>query len=122
MLSLTSLSFTLFQFWGTVAPPPGVADYGDLASGGLITFVSNIIRIITIIAGVWSLFNIVFAGFTYITSANDAKGIEKAWQSIYMSLIGMIIIVAAFTITAIFSWILFGDATFILNPIIIGVK
>jgi hypothetical protein len=37
-----------------------------------------------------------------------------------MSLIGLIIIVSAFTITAIASFILFGDAGFILNPKLVG--
>lgn len=112
----------LFQsFFGTIQPPPGVSNYGDLSSGGLITFISNIIRLITIIAGIWSLFNLISAGYTYITSANDAKGIETAWRSIYMSLIGLLIIVGSFTITAIVSYLIFGDAGYILNPTLIGV-
>lgn len=119
MISFTP--FYLLQFWGTINPPPGVGVYGDLQSGGLVTFISNIIRILTIVAGVWSLFNLIMAGFRYITAANDAKGIEQAWQSIYMSLIGLIIIVGAFTITAIVSYLLFGDPTFILNPTITGI-
>ena len=114
-------SFIVFQFFGQVDAPPGVSNYGDLSSGGLITFISNIIRLITIIAGIWSLFNLISAGYTYITSANDAKGIETAWRSIYMSLIGLLIIVGSFTITAIISYLIFGDAGYILNPTLIGV-
>lgn len=119
MISFTP--FYLFQFWGTINPPPGVSQYGDLQSGGLVMFISNIIRIITIIGGVWSLFNLILAGFRYITAANDAKGIEQAWQSIYMSLIGLLLIVGSFTITSIVSFLLFGDPMFILNPKITGV-
>lgn len=112
---------TLFQFFGTIAPPPGVDQYNVGGQIGLILFISNIIRLITVIAGVWALFNLIFAGFTYVTSANDAKGIETAWKSIYMSLIGLMIIVGSFTITAIVSYLLFGDASYILDPTLIGV-
>lgn len=118
---LPMLQFQVIQFFGSVEPPPGVAEYNAAAGGfGLITFISNIIRLITVIAGIWTLFNLVIAGMTYISSANDVKGIEKAWQSIYMSLIGLLVIVGSFTITAIVSYIFFGDVNFILNPTITG--
>ena len=112
----------LIQFFGTVAPPPGVAAYDTGAGGfGLITFASNIVRVITIIAGIWSFLNVIMAGFKYITAANDAKGIQDAWQSIYMSLIGMLLILSSYTIAAIVGYIFFGDATYIINPKLVGV-
>ncbi len=110
--------------WGKISPPPGVAKYqGLVAPGeiGIIIFASNMIKLITVIAGIWALFNLVLAGFKYITSSNDVKAVETAWQSIYMSLIGLLIIVSAFTIAAIIGLIFFGDATYILNPKLTGV-
>lgn len=118
----TAISVYAIQFFGEVAPPPGVAEYNAAGNEfGLILFVSNIIRLIVIIAGVFSLFNLIFAGFTYITAANNVKAVETAWQSILMSLLGLAIIVGSFVVTAIFSYLLFGDATFILRPTIQGV-
>ena len=119
---MSTVSLYAIQFFGTVAPPPGVAAYNAGGTFGMIQFVSNIIRLIAIIAGLFSLFNLVFAGFTYVTAANNVKAVETAWQSILMSLVGMAIIVGSFIITAIFSYIIFGDATFILNPTITGVS
>lgn len=101
----------LFQLFGQVAPPPGVAQYASIGA-----FITVIIRLITIVAGVWSLFNLIFAGFKYITAAGDVKSIDTAWQSIYMSMIGLIIIVSAFAIAAIVGGLFFGDATFIISP------
>jgi hypothetical protein len=107
--------------WGGISPPPGVASFGaGECEIGILVFASALIKLITVVAGIWSLFNLVFAGFKYITAANDVKAVETAWQSIYMSLIGLIIIVSAFTITAIVSFLLFGNPTFILNPTIIS--
>lgn len=105
--------------FGRVSPPPGVEQFNKLAGPGqigLLVFISSMIKLLTIVAGIWSLFNLILAGFKYITAANDAKAVDTAWQSIYMSLIGMIIIVSSFTITALVSWLLFQDPTFILNP------
>lgn len=121
---MAPISLMIFQFWGQVQPPPGVAAYNTAAGPngiGLVIFVSNIIKLVTIIAGIWSLLNLIFAGFQYITNAGNVKAVETAWQSIYMSLLGLIIIVASFTIAAIAGWILFGDVTFILNPKLTGI-
>ena len=104
------------QLFGTVAPPPGVEKFGSLESGGLVLFVSNLIKVITIIAGLFGLFNIIGAGYTYLNSAGNAKATEQAMQQLTYSLLGLILIVGSFTITAIISFLLFGDATFILNP------
>lgn len=122
---MTVLSSTLYLaagFFGDVAPPPGVAAYDQAANGGLglVLFISAIIRLITIIAGLFSLFNLIIAGFTYVTAANNVKAVETAWQSIMMSLIGLVVIVGSFAVTGIASYLLFGDATFILNPQLTG--
>ena len=98
---------------------PGGKSYGNIATG-LPTFVTNIITIVFIAAGLYAFFNLMFAGFTYITSAGDTKKIEAAMNSINMSLIGLIIMVAAAAITGVISYLLFGSATAILTPKIIG--
>lgn len=110
---------TCSSVWGCINTPPGVANYGA-GPEGLIVFASNIIKLITVIAGIWSLFNLIFAGFKYITASNDVKAVETAWTSIYMSLIGLIIIVSSFTIAALVGFLFFGDPTFILSPKIYG--
>jgi hypothetical protein len=61
-----------------------------------------------------------FAGFTYITANGDAKKLQAAVTSINMSLLGLIIMVGAAAITGVVSFVLFGDATAILSPNIIG--
>lgn len=117
---LLNASILVYQFFGQVQPPPGVREYSQNGQFGLLVFMSNIIRLVTIIAGIWSLFNLIFAGFKYITASGDVKAIETAWNNILMSLLGLAVIVMAFTITAIISFLLFGDAGFILSPTIIG--
>ena len=93
--------------------------YGDVNTG-LPHFITNIITVIFVAAGLYAFFNLMFAGFTYITAYGDAKKLQAALSSINMSLVGLIVMVGAAAITGIVSYVLFGSATAILSPQIIG--
>lgn len=93
--------------------------YGNVDTG-LPSFVTNLITIVFISGGLYVFFNLMFAGFTYITSAGDTKKIETALYSINMSLLGLVIMVGAAVITGVVSFLLFGSTTAILSPKIIG--
>lgn len=98
-----------------------VTSYGSVESStGLSTFISNIITVIFAAAGLFAFFNLMIAGFSYITAAGDEKKILAATQSINMSLLGLVIMVAAAAVTGIVSYLLFGSATAILSPTIKG--
>ena len=104
------------DIFGTIKTPPGIAAYGDLEGGGLLLFISNIIRISTVIAGIWVMINFILAGWKYITSAGDSKAPSEAASMMNHSLIGLAIIVGAYTIAAVIGLIFFGDATYIISP------
>ena len=94
--------------------------YGDLRSGGMLDFISNVIKFITIAAGLFAFINLIIAGFTYISAGSDSKKTGEAWSRIYMSLIGLVIIVSSYALAAILGMILFKDANAILRPQIYG--
>lgn len=96
-----------------------VTSYGNVNTG-LPSFISNVVTIIFAAGGLWAFFNLMIAGFTYITAAGDEKKIAAATNSINMSLIGLIIMVGAAALTGIISFLLFGNATAILSPSIKG--
>lgn len=100
----------------TLNPGGGYTD----VSTGLPSFVSNLITIIFIAGGLYAFFNLMIAGFTYITAAGDTKKIEAATASINTTLIGLVVMVAAAAITGIISFVLFGSASAILSPVING--
>ncbi|MFH2019428.1 MAG: hypothetical protein ABII80_02345 [bacterium] len=93
--------------------------YGELKSG-LPSFISNALKIVFIGAGLFAFLNLIFAGFLYMSANGDKQKIEKATMSINMSLMGLIVMVAAGVLTGIISFLLFGSATAILKPTIIG--
>lgn len=94
--------------------------YADLTGGGLTAFITNIIRFALVVAGVVALFNFIIAGYQYMNAGGDAKQLNAAWARIWQSLIGLVILAAAFAIISLASLILFGKADFILNPQIYG--
>lgn len=114
----------MLSIFGTIKNPLGnqFKDAGPYSTvtTGLPLFISNIVRVITLAGGIWMFFNLLTAGFMYITSNGEAEKINKAWAIIWQSLIGLLIIVAAFAVTGIISLLLFGDAGTILKPTLYG--
>ena len=95
---------------GTIEKPPGVEEYSNIGM-----FISVILRIINIIAGIWSLFNFTLAGFTYITSGGDSSAHQKVSDTMTNTAIGLVIIASSYTLTAVLSTIIFGDPGYILS-------
>lgn len=105
------------QIIGTINPPlPDT--YRTL--GGLIVFVSNILRLVFLAAGIYAFINFIVAGYQYMMAAGDSKLLQKAWERIWQSFVGLLVIVASFAAAALFGYLLFNDAGFILNPKVYG--
>ena len=111
---------------GKIVPPvktPGITikgGYGELT--GFVMLFNSVLRIIFIIAGVWAFFNIVIAGFNFISAGGDPKKVAAAWQKIWQSFLGLVIIVCSFLLAAIIGILLFKDPSAILNPKLTPVK
>ncbi len=108
--------------FGTIEPPEAIQQYGELGGGGpgLNGFISNIIVFVTLIGGLWALFNIISAGFMLISSDGDSKKVGEMGTKITMSFLGLLVMVAAPLLAAIIGMFLFGDATFFLRPVFKG--
>lgn len=106
--------------FGAIEAPPGVAELNvqDTSGNniGLLIFISNMIKVVSIVAGVWVMFNFIIAGFTYITANGDSSAYSKIGEKLSLSVSGLVLIVAAYTIAGILGLIIFGDATYIINP------
>lgn len=111
------------DLFGTVTNP--LPKYGGIEgtpgkAGGLILLFSNILRLVFILAGIYAFLNLIIAGYQYISAGGDSKALSSAWARIWQSLLGLVIIVGSFALAALFGYIIFGDATYILNPQIYG--
>lgn len=108
--------------FGTIENP--LPKYGGLestaATGGIVLLFSNILRLIFVAAGIYAFVNFIVAGFQYIQAGGDTKALAAAWDRIWQSLLGLVIIVGSFALAALFGYLIFGDAGYILNPKIYG--
>ncbi|MFZ1721056.1 MAG: hypothetical protein WAU07_00970 [Microgenomates group bacterium] len=120
-LSFTPVSAQITEI-GTIDVPPGVEQY-NASSGadiGLVFFISRMIRLATLVAGLWVTANTMLAGYAYLSSQGKADAHTRVRDILTMSTIGLVLIVTAYTVAGLLSLLIFGDPLFILNPTIEG--
>ncbi len=105
----------LISQFGHVRPPPGLNTFAGGNIEGLPIFLNLILRLLIAGAGIFTLFNIILAGFGYISAGGDPKKISEAGSKIWQSVLGLIIVAGSFVFAAILGIILFRDANAILQ-------
>jgi hypothetical protein len=100
---------------GNVAPPPGYTAFGGADPAGLSKLLSIALRTLIVIAGIYALFNFIFAGYAYLSSAGDPKAAQNASSKITQSVIGLTVAAGAFVIAGIVGQILFQDPNALLQ-------
>ena len=105
---------------GDIEPPDFIADYNSQHGSGLITLLNNLLNLMIVGAGLFALVNFILAGYGFMTASGDPQEIEKAWNKIWQSLLGLVIVAGSFTIAAVFGQIIFGSYDAIINPQIKG--
>jgi hypothetical protein len=102
---------------GCVSPPPFIGTGID-ASGKLVgpmVFLNTILKLVFAVGGLWAFFNIVLAGFGFMTAGGDPKQFGKAWDRIWQSLLGLFVIVMSFLLAAIIGIIFFKNPAYLFN-------
>lgn len=104
--------------FGAVTVPAGLSAYGTEpgpAFGKLIQFG---LRALVVGAGIYALFNLVLAGYSFMSAGDDSKKVSGAWAQIYQTIIGLAFSAGAFVLAAIFGQLLFNNPLFLLQPTI----
>ena len=107
------------NIFGTIKAPPGVDKWQSQVGSeqiAIFLFVSQIIKLVTIVAGIWTMFNFILAGWTYITANGDSSAGEKVSTKMTNSVIGLLIVALSYSIAALLGLLIFGEADFFLNP------
>lgn len=107
---------------GTITNPIAPAvnkpkGYVNLAGGGLTAFLGNVITLLIVIAGIFTLVNFIAAGYIYLASAGEPQKLIQAANKMTQSLIGLAIISGGFIISGLIGYLFFQDATFLFKPI-----
>lgn len=102
--------------FGTVDNPLA-GKYDSTQGEGLFKFLSNIFKLVGTLAGIYMVFQIIMAGYKYISAQGDAKQTEAAWAQIWQSIVGIVVIASAFVIAGLVERF---TGIKILNPTIYG--
>lgn len=102
-------------FGQITAPTTNFNSDPGLAVGELIQLV---LRLLIIGAGIYALFNLVLAGYAFMSAGDDSKKVAGAWAKIWQTLLGLAFAAGAFVLAAIFGQLIFGKWDFILSPVI----
>lgn len=107
---------------GPVTPPEAVANANAASGGeiGALFLFSRFVRLASIAAGIFVIWNFISAGFTYISGAGNANTHVVVRDKITWSVVGIIVLVSAYTIIGLLSLFFFRDAAFMLNPTLQG--
>ena len=102
------------DIFGNIIPPAPIA--GVSGSEGIGKLLNLVFKSLIVVAGVYALFNLIFAGYAFMSAGDDAKKVAGAWAKIWQSLLGLAVAAGSFVLAAIFGQLIFGQWDFILNP------
>jgi len=91
--------------------------YASSNGEGLFNFISNIFKLAGVIAGIVLIFRIITAGYAYLSAMGDAKKVQAAGDTITQSVLGLVVVAAAFIIASLVARF---TGINILNPTIYG--
>jgi hypothetical protein len=110
----------IFQF-GVISDPfarLGSSLAGSKEGSGAIVLANSLLKFAIVMAGLFAFWNFIAAGYGFMSAGDDAKAMGKAWGKFTQSLLGLLFVAGSFVLAAIFGWLIFGDATAILRPVI----
>ncbi len=106
----------MLAIFGKITPPDAIAKLEAAGGGngnGIFVLLNTIFKLAGTIAGLYFVIQIIIAGFTWLGASGDEKKTQKAWSTIWQSIVGILIVASAFVIAGVIGNILNID---ILNP------
>lgn len=102
---------------GNIDPPLNNSYFTGAPGAGLFLLLNNLFRLVAVIAGIYAIFQLISAGYMFMSANGDPKAFEKGWNKIWQAIIGLLVVAGAFVLAAVIGRFLQID---ILNPIIYG--
>ena len=90
--------------FGTVeAPGSAFGERGTAPETAIANLIQTVIWVLIIGAGIYALFNLVLAGYSFMSAGDDSKKVAGAWGMIYQTMIGLAFSAGAFV------WLQYSD-------------
>jgi len=100
-----------------IAPGTGLATAGTQGQG-LILLLNSVFKFMVVAAGIYAFFNLLTAGYMFMTAGGDPKNIAAAWQRIWQTLLGLLIVAGSYLLAMIVGILVFGSPSAITSPVI----
>jgi len=115
----------IFQFGSITNPFKSINSTSPLATAGdkgqgLVILGNSLLKFVIVMAGLFTFWNIIAAGYGFMSAGDDAKAVAKAWNKFTLSILGLTFVAGSFVLAAIFGYLIFGDAAAIISPTIYG--
>jgi len=107
----------LYQL-GQISKPPALNNFQNIESGGLGQLIQLIFNLLLAGGAIYAVINFILAGYGFLSAGDDPKKMGSAWAKIYQTGIGLLVMAGSFLLAAIFGRLIFGDASFLLQPVI----
>ena len=105
--------------FGTVpVPSPIATKFGSDAGIAIGKLIQIALKGLIVVAGIYALFNLVLAGYAFMSAGDDSKKVAGAWAKITQTIIGLAVAAGSFVLAALFGKLIFDDYTFLLKPTI----
>lgn len=94
---------------GQIGGAEGLGPFGNIGASndttaglrGMTNIVSSLVGFMTVAAGVWFLFQLLFAGYEWMTAGGDTKKIGGSRDRIVHAFIGLVIVIGAWSMLAV---------------------
>lgn len=108
----------MFGIFGTITDPLTAlgSPVGGTGPSGIVIILNSLVKFAIVVAGLYTFWNLISAGYMFMSAEGDPKAIGKAWAKIWQSLIGLLIVAGSFILAAIFGYLIFKDTGALLNP------
>ncbi len=83
---------------------------GSTQGQGLIIILTNLVRLAMVLAGIYTLINIILAGYGFLSAGGDPKAIQKSQERIWRSVLGLVIVVGSIVLASVIGYILYGSS------------
>lgn len=85
-------------------------------------YLTTIIGVLTIVGVLWFIFQVIIAGYAFISSSGDPKKMEKAQQQLMQSILGVVVVVASTIIVGLILKILGLGNVFDINNFFVNLR
>lgn len=103
-------------FGSVEIPEPIKTRFGATPEGAIGRLIQFALRGLIVVASIYALFNLVLAGYAFMSAGDDSKKVAGAWAKITQTIIGLAVAAGSFVLAAIFGQLIFGDWNFLLQP------